>query len=69
MYRLVRKEFNYNPVLLAKQFLSEGFAERKMLMVMDVVAACQRKHNELYRLSNSIQKCEKCVLPNCREKV
>jgi len=39
--------FHYHPQLTREQFLSTGFAERKILLTTDVLWFCQRKHREL----------------------
>ncbi|KAL1507850.1 hypothetical protein AB1Y20_007458 [Prymnesium parvum] len=49
VYRLCRAEFNYNPVLTSKQFLTAAFAERKLQMVADLSARCRAKHKDLVR--------------------
>eukprot|EP00698_Gefionella_okellyi_P024558 TRINITY_DN8701_c0_g1_i1.p1 TRINITY_DN8701_c0_g1~~TRINITY_DN8701_c0_g1_i1.p1 ORF type:complete len:234 (-),score=35.11 TRINITY_DN8701_c0_g1_i1:110-811(-) len=49
VYKLLITEFNYRPTLTAQQFLTPGFAERKILTVVDVIKHCKKKHNELYK--------------------
>lgn len=49
VYRLCRAELGYNPVLNTKQFLTTGFAERKLQMVTDLSVRCRSKHGDLTR--------------------
>ncbi len=43
----MRNEFNYRPALNLSQFFTVGFAERKLILVCDLIKLCKRKHNEL----------------------
>ena len=45
--QVLRDVFHYHPQLTREQFLSTGFAERKILLTTDVLCFCQRKHREL----------------------
>ena len=45
--QVLRDVFNYRPKLTKEQFLSTGFAERKVLMTRDVLLFCQAKNAEL----------------------
>ncbi|XRB06488.1 centrosomal protein CEP44 [Pycnococcus provasolii] len=47
--KLLREVFRYRPALTPVQFLSHGFAERKVLLVLDVIRVAKAKHNELLR--------------------
>lgn len=47
--KLLASEFSYRMSLTPRQFFSNGFAERKMMLVHDVVQLCRRKHNEMAR--------------------
>ena len=47
LYRVLRDVFHYHPKLTKEQFLSAGFAERKVLMTRDILLFCQAKHAEL----------------------
>jgi hypothetical protein len=49
VYRLARQDLNYHHSLTCKQFLSAGFAERKVLFVIDLLQLCRNKHAELGR--------------------
>ncbi|NWY53130.1 CEP44 protein, partial [Chionis minor] len=72
IYKLLRDQFQYKPILTKQQFLQFGFAERKMQIVCDIINCVVKKHKEL---SNSDKvksqtrkkpksfKCE--VLSNC----
>ncbi|NXY84072.1 CEP44 protein, partial [Alcedo cyanopectus] len=72
IYKVLRDQFQYKPVLTKQQFLQYGFAERKMQIVCDIINYVVKKHKEL---SNSDKvksqtrkkpryfKCE--VLSNC----
>ena len=45
--QVLRDVFHYRPCLTREQFLSQGFVERKLLLVIDVLRFCQAKHREL----------------------
>ena len=49
VYRLVREEFGYRHKLTCKQMLGAGFAEHKILFVVDVLELCRGKHAQLGR--------------------
>ncbi|KAF0984528.1 hypothetical protein FDP41_000427 [Naegleria fowleri] len=49
VYRLLLNEFTYTPGLSVIYFLSNGFAERKIIFICDVIQHCKRKHNELVK--------------------
>ena len=51
--QVLRDVFNYRPKLTKEQFLSVGFAERKVLMTRDVLLFCQAKNSELTGHVNS----------------
>ncbi|XP_061848753.1 centrosomal protein of 44 kDa isoform X3 [Colius striatus] len=53
IYKLLRDQFQYKPVLTKQQFLQFGFAERKMQLVCDIINCVLKKHKEL---SNSNKK-------------
>ena len=56
VYRLVRQEFGYRHTLTCKQFLSVGFAERKILFAIDLLQLCRAKHLELGREAGALRK-------------
>ncbi|NXD81266.1 CEP44 protein, partial [Halcyon senegalensis] len=47
VYKLLRDQFQYKPVLTKQQFLQFGFAERKMQIVCDIINCVVKKHKEL----------------------
>jgi len=47
--KLLREEFNYKASLSVNQFLSKGFAERKMLLTCDVAGLVRERHAALVR--------------------
>ncbi|NWR68883.1 CEP44 protein, partial [Centropus unirufus] len=51
IYKLLRDQFQYKPVLTKEQFLQFGFAERKMQIVCDIINSVVKKHKELRNLS------------------
>ncbi|NXJ61008.1 CEP44 protein, partial [Rostratula benghalensis] len=72
IYKLLRDQFQYKPVLTKQQFLQSGFAERKMQIVCDIINCVVKKHKELSN-SNKVKsqarkklRCFKCeVWSNC----
>uniref|UniRef100_A0A8C8BBK6 Centrosomal protein of 44 kDa n=1 Tax=Otus sunia TaxID=257818 RepID=A0A8C8BBK6_9STRI len=72
IYKLLRDQFQYKPILTKQQFLQFGFAERKMQIVCDIIGCVVKKHKELSNLNKvksqtrkklRSSKCE--VLSNC----
>ncbi|KFO09465.1 Centrosomal protein of 44 kDa [Balearica regulorum gibbericeps] len=47
IYKLLRDQFQYKPILTKQQFLQFGFAERKMQIVCDIINCVIKKHKEL----------------------
>ncbi|NWH71268.1 CEP44 protein, partial [Piaya cayana] len=47
IYKLLRDQFQYKPILTKQQFLQFGFAERKMQIVCDIISSVVKKHKEL----------------------
>ncbi|XP_064508575.1 centrosomal protein of 44 kDa isoform X2 [Pseudopipra pipra] len=47
VYKLLRDQFQYKPILTKEQFLQFGFAERKMQIVCDIINCVVKKHKEL----------------------
>ncbi|KAM6362169.1 centrosomal protein of 44 kDa [Alca torda] len=47
IYKVLRDQFQYKPVLTKQQFLQFGFAERKMQIVCDIINCVVKKHKEL----------------------
>ena len=52
--KLLSSEFGYRMSLTAKQFFSQGFAERKMIMVHDVIQICRQRHNEVAKAMQAL---------------
>ncbi|XP_064004941.1 centrosomal protein of 44 kDa isoform X2 [Pogoniulus pusillus] len=50
IYKLLRDQFQYKPILTKQQFLQFGFAERKMQIVCDIINCVVKKHKELSNL-------------------
>ncbi|KAL0034375.1 hypothetical protein WJX77_011722 [Trebouxia sp. C0004] len=48
-FKIFRDKFGLRPVLTAPQFLEQGFAERKLMLVSDVIAYCKSFHNAAVR--------------------
>lgn len=56
VYRLLRNEFEYNPILQCSQFLTEkGFAKRKLQFVCQALKLGITKHNELIKKKKKIK--------------
>lgn len=47
VYRVLRHAFNYRPRLTQQQFLSKGYAERKVMLTCDLLLLCQSRHKQL----------------------
>ncbi|XP_007948548.1 centrosomal protein of 44 kDa [Orycteropus afer afer] len=50
VYKLLRDQFNYKPVLTKKQFVQCGFAEWKIQIICDILNCVMKKHKELSSL-------------------
>ncbi|XP_020384663.1 centrosomal protein of 44 kDa isoform X1 [Rhincodon typus] len=50
VYKLLRDQFHYKPLLLKDQFLHYGFAERKMQLSCDIINFVTKRHKELSSL-------------------
>ncbi|XP_030047395.1 centrosomal protein of 44 kDa isoform X2 [Microcaecilia unicolor] len=53
IYKVLRDQFQYKPVLTKQQFLQCGFAERKMQIVCDIIKFVTKKHKELATLDKT----------------
>ncbi|XP_037382350.1 centrosomal protein of 44 kDa isoform X2 [Talpa occidentalis] len=53
VYKLLRDQFNYKPILTKKQFLQCGFAEWKIQIVCDILNCVMKKHKELCGLEKT----------------
>ncbi|XP_030740537.1 centrosomal protein of 44 kDa [Echinops telfairi] len=47
VYKLLRDQFNYKPILTKKQFIQCGFAEWKIQIICDILNCVMKKHKEL----------------------
>ncbi|CAD7927028.1 unnamed protein product [Amoebophrya sp. A120] len=45
-YQVLRKELHYRPTLSTAQFFQNGFVERKVMLLQDVIRVVRRWHNE-----------------------
>ncbi|XP_072450673.1 centrosomal protein of 44 kDa isoform X2 [Chiloscyllium punctatum] len=67
IYKVLRDQFQYKPLLLKDQFLHYGFAERKMQFSCDIINLVMKRHKELSSL-NKI-KAEPNKNSNCPVKI
>ncbi|XP_062903780.1 centrosomal protein of 44 kDa isoform X1 [Mobula hypostoma] len=51
VYKVLRDQFQYKPLLLKEQVLHCGFAERKMQLLCDIISLVTKKHKELSNLN------------------
>uniref|UniRef100_A0A9J8BR35 Centrosomal protein of 44 kDa n=1 Tax=Cyprinus carpio carpio TaxID=630221 RepID=A0A9J8BR35_CYPCA len=56
VYKVLREVFSYKPLLTKQQFLQFGFAERKVIILSDIIGLVLNKHKELTKDS------KECVL-------
>ncbi|NXI34210.1 CEP44 protein, partial [Galbula dea] len=68
VYKLLRDQFQYKPVLTKQQFLQFGFAERKMQIVCDIINCVVKKHKELSNL-NKVKSQTRKKLRSCKQEV
>ncbi|KAJ6668650.1 hypothetical protein lerEdw1_012132 [Lerista edwardsae] len=47
IYKLLRDQFHYKPVVSKQQFLQYGFAERKIQIVCDIISLVYKRHKDL----------------------
>ncbi|KAM6149403.1 centrosomal protein of 44 kDa [Erethizon dorsatum] len=47
VYKLLRDQFDYKPILTKKQFMQQGFAEWKIQIICDILNCVMKKHKEL----------------------
>jgi len=47
VYKILMKEFSYKPSLTKEQFLALGFAERKVILLVDIVKFCREKNKAI----------------------
>lgn len=53
VYKLLRDQFDYKPILTKKQFIQSGFAEWKIEIVCDILNCVMKKHKELVGLDKN----------------
>ncbi|XP_055284004.1 centrosomal protein of 44 kDa isoform X2 [Moschus berezovskii] len=53
VYKLLRDQFNYKPILTKKQFIQCGFAEWKIQIICDILNCVMKKHKELSNLEKT----------------
>ncbi|XP_077000439.1 centrosomal protein of 44 kDa isoform X2 [Tamandua tetradactyla] len=53
VYKLLRNQFNYKPILTKTQFLQNGFAEWKIQIICDILNCVMKKHKELSSLEKT----------------
>lgn len=53
VYKLLRDQFNYKPILTKKQFIQCGFAEWKIQIICDILNCVMKKHKELSTLNKT----------------
>ncbi|XP_072113765.1 centrosomal protein of 44 kDa isoform X2 [Mobula birostris] len=51
VYKVLRDQFQYKPLLLKEQVLHCGFAERKIQLLCDIISLVTKKHKELSNLN------------------
>ncbi|XP_048186255.1 centrosomal protein of 44 kDa isoform X2 [Perognathus longimembris pacificus] len=59
VYKLLRDQFDYRPILTKKQFIQCGFAEWKIQITCDILNCVMKKHKELSGLDKN---------PSCQRK-
>ncbi|NXT59772.1 CEP44 protein, partial [Chaetops frenatus] len=63
VYKFLRDQFQYKPILTKEQFLQVGFAERKMQIVCDIINCVVKKHKELSNSSKVKSQMRKKIRP------
>ncbi|XP_032917278.1 centrosomal protein of 44 kDa isoform X4 [Catharus ustulatus] len=63
VYKFLRDQFQYKPILTKEQFLQFGFAERKMQIVCDIINCVVKKHKELSNSSKVKSQMRKKIRP------
>lgn len=53
VYSVLRDLFHFQPRLTKEQFLSNGYAERKIILTYNLLLLCQARHKQLSDSSNS----------------
>ncbi|KAL0223975.1 hypothetical protein P9112_003365 [Eukaryota sp. TZLM1-RC] len=52
LYKILRNEFDYNPVLSPSQFLTKGYTEKRTQMVLDIIRII-KSHNQQLQQSRT----------------
>ncbi|XP_061439858.1 centrosomal protein of 44 kDa isoform X2 [Rhineura floridana] len=63
IYKVLRDQFQYKPVLSKQQFLQYGFAERKIQIVCDIISSIYKRHKELSNVKSQTRKRTHSVKP------
>nr|XP_016847976.1 PREDICTED: centrosomal protein of 44 kDa isoform X2 [Anolis carolinensis] len=63
VYKLLRDEFQYKPILSKQQFLHYGFAERKIQIVCDIISLVYKRHKELSNMKSQAKKRASSIKP------
>ncbi|XP_063166090.1 centrosomal protein of 44 kDa [Candoia aspera] len=61
IYKLLRDQFQYKPVLSKQQFLQYGFAERKIQIVCDIISYIYKRHKEFSNMNKVKPQTEKRI--------
>ena len=67
VFKLLRQKFGYRPVLKIGQFLASGFAERKIMMLLDLIQIVKTKTNELQRYQQAEERKSKSPMRSVDE--
>lgn len=56
VYKILRDVFHYKPPLTREQFLTIGFAERKIIQLSEILKKCREKHTQLNPKTTKVDK-------------
>lgn len=59
VYGVLRELFQYQPRLTKEQFLTNGYAERKVILTYNLLLLCQARHKQLSVSAGNWGKCPK----------
>ncbi|KAM5264317.1 centrosomal protein of 44 kDa [Ctenodactylus gundi] len=62
VYKLLRDQFNYKPILSKKQFMQCGFAEWKIHIICDILNCVMKKHKELTGVDKTFSQQRKKII-------
>ncbi|KAL0248940.1 hypothetical protein GEMRC1_004174 [Eukaryota sp. GEM-RC1] len=48
IYKILRQEYNFNPVLSPSQFLTKGFAEKRLQLLLEIIRLLKSHHQQLH---------------------